>query len=87
MAIFDFFRRRDNAAEVARERLLKVLVDDRFKLPPDQMAQLRHDLTEVLRRYFPNIEADAVDVSVQRNETVDVLKADVPLRRATTHHS
>ncbi|MCU0491491.1 MAG: cell division topological specificity factor MinE [Chloroflexaceae bacterium] len=83
-----FFRnlfggRRDNSAELAKQRLLTVLVDDRYKLTPDTMAQLKAELAEVLARYLP-VEATDIDVSIMRGEANDHLKADIPLRRSNS---
>ncbi len=77
-----FGRKRDSSAELAKQRLLTVLIDDRYKLTPEMMAQLKADLAEVLRRYLPAIDADQIEVTLSRGEAHDLLKADVPLRRA-----
>jgi cell division topological specificity factor len=82
MSLFDtLFRRRDGSANAAKTRLLKVLVDDRYKLTPEMMAQLKIDLAEVFARYLPSIDPDSIDVTVQRGESNDHLQADIPLRR------
>jgi cell division topological specificity factor len=82
MGVLDsLFRRRDSSATAAKTRLLKVLVDDRYKLTPDMMAQLKLDLAEVFARYLPSVDPEAIDVTVQRGESNDHLKADIPLRR------
>ncbi|MFO7167936.1 MAG: cell division topological specificity factor MinE [Chloroflexota bacterium] len=82
MGVLDsLFRRRDNSASAAKTRLLKVLVDDRYKLTPDMMAQLKTDLAEVFARYLPSIDPDSIEVTLQRGESNDHLKADIPLRR------
>ncbi|HWQ14480.1 MAG TPA: cell division topological specificity factor MinE [Roseiflexaceae bacterium] len=82
MSILDsLFRRRDGSASAAKTRLLKVLVDDRYKLTPEMMAQLKVDLAEVFARYLPSVDPDAIEVTLQRGESNDHLKADIPLRR------
>ena len=82
MGVLDsLFRRRDNSASAAKTRLLKVLVDDRYKLTPDMMAQLKTDLAEVFARYLPSIDPDSIEVTLQRGESNHHLKADIPLRR------
>lgn len=75
------FRRRESSASAAKSRLLKVLVDDRYKLTPEMMAQLKVDLAEVFARYLPSVDPESIDVTVQRGESNDHLKTDIPLRR------
>ncbi|MCX7858553.1 cell division topological specificity factor MinE [Chloroflexus sp.] len=77
-----FGRKRDSSAELAKQRLLTVLIDDRYKLTPEMMAQMKADLAEVLKRYLPAIDAEQIEVTLSRGEAHDLLKADVPLRRA-----
>jgi cell division topological specificity factor len=82
MSLFDtLFRRKDGSATDAKTRLLKVLVDDRYKLTPEMMAQLKLDLAEVFARYLPSIDPDSIEVTLQRGESNDHLKADIPLKR------
>lgn len=82
MGVLDaLFRKRDTSANAAKSRLLKVLVDDRYKLTPDMMAQLKLDLAEVFARYLPSVDPESIDVTVQRGDSNDHLKADIPLRR------
>lgn len=76
------FGRRGNSAEIAKKRLMKVLVDDHFKITPEEMAQLKLDMAEVFARYFPSIDPADIEVSIMRGESSDHLKADIPLRRA-----
>ncbi len=75
------FGKRERSSDVARERLLTVLVHDRVKLTPDMMEQLKADLSAVIARYVPSVDAGAIEVTLLRGEAVDHLKADIPLRR------
>ncbi|MEI7768719.1 MAG: cell division topological specificity factor MinE [Chloroflexales bacterium] len=85
MGLFDslFGTRRDQrSAQVAKERLATVLVDDRYKLTPEMKEQMKLDIAEVLARYLPAIDPDQIEVTLLRGEASDHLKADIPLRRA-----
>lgn len=75
------FGKRERSSDVARDRLLTVLVHDRVKLTPDMMEQLKADLSAVIARYVPSVDAGAIEVTLLRGEAVDHLKADIPLRR------
>ncbi|NTW01572.1 MAG: cell division topological specificity factor MinE [Oscillochloris sp.] len=77
-----FGGRRDRSAQVAKERLATVLVDDRYKLTPEMKEQMKLDIAEVLARYLPAIDPDQIEVTLLRGESNDHLKADIPLRRA-----
>ena len=46
-----FGGKRERSSDVARERLLKVLVDDRIKLTPDMLAQMKAELSAVVAKY------------------------------------
>lgn len=77
-----FGGRRERSAQVAKQRLLTVLVDDRYKLTPEMMEQMKADLAEVFRRYLPGVDPDQIEISLLRGEASDHLKVDTPLRRA-----
>ena len=76
-----FRSKRERSSDIARERLLKVLVDDRVKLTPDVLEQMKAELSAVVAKYVPGVEPDQVEVTLMRGEASDHLKADIPLRR------
>ncbi len=78
-----FRSKRERSSDIARERLLKVLVDDRVKLTPDVLEQMKAELSAVVAKYVPGVEPDQVEVTLMRGEASDHLKADIPLRRST----
>ena len=79
-----FGGKRERSSDVARERLLKVLVDDRIKLTPDMLAQMKAELSAVVAKYVSGVvEPDQIEVTLMRGESSDHLTADIPLRRTT----
>lgn len=81
-----FFRelfggRRERSAQVAKQRLMMVLVDDRYKLTPDQIEQMKIEMAAVLSRYLPNVDADQIEVSLLRDDESERLHAQIPLKR------
>jgi cell division topological specificity factor len=79
-----FGGKRERSSDVARERLLKVLVDDRIKLTPDMLAQMKAELSAVVAKYVQQgVEPDQIEVTLMRGESSDHLTADIPLRRTT----
>jgi len=71
--------RRKKSKDQARDRLKLVLAYDRAKLPPGKLEDLKSELLEVLKRYFP---ADEQGVEVRLEERGDhvVLIAEVPVQ-------
>ncbi len=69
---------RRKSKEKAKERLKLVLAYDRAKLSPGLVENLKRDLLEVLRRYFPAQEE--VNLALEERGERMVLIADIPLR-------
>ncbi|BDG19429.1 cell division topological specificity factor [Thermus thermophilus] len=72
-----WWRRRSK--EKAKERLKLVLAYDRARLSPGMVENLKRDLLEVLRRYFPAQE-EGLSVALEERGEKMVLVADIPLR-------
>ncbi len=84
MSFFEnlFRGRRERSADTAKDRLLTVLVNDRIKLTPDELARLKDELSAVIARYVPAVDPAEIEVTLLRGESSDHLKADIPLRRS-----
>jgi cell division topological specificity factor len=82
-----FRGRRAGSAQVAKERLLTVLVHDRVKLTPDMLEQLKAELSAVIARYVPSAEPGEIEVTLLHEPTSDRLQADIPLRRSRPESS
>lgn len=53
-----------SSSESARQRLHILLINDRAGFPnPDFIPQLRMDIIEVLRKYIPIVNNDAVEIN------------------------
>jgi cell division topological specificity factor len=70
---------RERSREKAKERLKLVLAYDRAKLSPGMVENLKRDLLEVLRRYFPAQE-EGLSVALEERGERMVLMADIPLK-------
>jgi cell division topological specificity factor len=79
-----FRGKRERSSDIARERLLTVLVHDRVKLTPETLEQLKAELSAVIARYVPAVDPSEIEVTLLRGESSDHLKADIPLRRTTS---
>ncbi len=80
MGLFDFLRaRQKNTASVARERLRIIVAQERgARGAPDYLPLLRRELLEVIRKYV-NVDAEAVDIHVEKDGDHDVLELSVAL--------
>lgn len=78
-----FRGKRERSSDIARERLLTVLVHDRVKLTPEMLDQLKAELSAVIAKYVPAVEPGEIEVTLLRGESSDHLKADIPIRRTT----
>ena len=85
MTLLDFLHRllgKDKpSASVARERLQLVLAHDRSDLNPELLEQMRREILEVVQRYV-EIDIEACDVSLETEDRVTALLANLPIRRA-----
>lgn len=76
--MFGFFGRKKSKDHL-KERLKLVLSYDRAKLTPGKMEDLKHELLEVISKYFPAEEAD-YDVKVEQQGDRMVFVANLPMK-------
>jgi cell division topological specificity factor len=85
MTLIDFLNRllgkEKPSATLARERLQLVLAHDRSDLNPELLEQMRREILEVVQRYV-EIDIEACDVSLETEDRVTALLANLPIRRA-----
>ncbi|PKA42186.1 cell division topological specificity factor MinE [Rhizobium sullae] len=82
MNIFSFFGRKQTAP-AARERLQVLLAHERSSVGTDLVSLLREEILEVIAKHV-QLDADKVQVKMDRNEHVSILEIDVeiPLKAA-----
>lgn len=68
------------SATTARQRLQLVLAHDRSDLNPELLEQMRREILEVVQRYV-EIDLDGFDVTLESEERVTALVANVPIKR------
>jgi cell division topological specificity factor len=68
------------SAQVARQRLVELLVQDHVKLTPEAMTAIRADFIRIISRHL-DVVADQVQINITRSERGESLVANVPVRR------
>lgn len=85
MTLIDFLNRllgrEKPSGTLARERLQLVLAHDRSDLNPELLEQMRREILEVVQRYV-EIDIESCDVSLETEDRVTALLANLPIRRA-----
>ena len=79
MGLLSFFRRSPGSASLAKERLRIIVAQERTNRDgPDYLPLLRRELLEVIRKYV-NIDPEAVDIHLDKDEGHEVLEFSVAL--------
>ncbi|ABI45767.1 cell division topological specificity factor MinE [Synechococcus sp. CC9311] len=75
--------RQPASASTARDRLQLVLAHDRSDLSPELLDQMRREIFEVVAKYV-DIDLEEGDVSLETEDRVTALVANLPFRRPIT---
>ncbi len=75
-----FFSKEPSSAQLAKQRLQVVLVQDHLSMPPGTMEAIKAEIMEVISRHL-DIDPDGVEVAVERRGHNDELIANIPVRR------
>ena len=68
----------EGSKNVSKDRLQFILVQDRIKLTPDQMEDLKGELLEVMQKYI-DVEDDRVNMEISREDERMAMVANFPL--------
>ena len=82
MGVFGFMsgRKKPTPGEMAKQRLKVALVQDRVKVNPELLELIKADLLTVISRRL-EIDEQHVQISLARENHLDKLQADVPIKR------
>ena len=76
----NLFSREPNSAQLAKQRLVQVLVQDHLALTPGTMEAIKIEIMQVISRHL-DIDPEGVEVAVERRGHSDELVATLPVRR------
>ncbi|CAK0770406.1 Z-ring positioning protein MinE [Gammaproteobacteria bacterium] len=81
MSLLDYLlgRRKQNTAELAKERLQIILAHERTnRNAPDYLPELQRELLQVVAKYIP-IDLNDIQVKLERQGNYEVLELNIPL--------
>ncbi len=80
MGLLDYFRTsRSNSAAIARERLQIVVSHERAERnKPSYLPKMQNELLAVVRKYV-NVNQDAISITMEKDETREVLELNIVL--------
>jgi len=73
-----FGRSKVKSKDVAKDRLLAVLVRDRINLSSKEMEQVKADIIEVISRYI-EVDKDGADIALTKAWRQNLLIAHIPI--------
>ena len=76
----NLFAKGPSSAELAKQRLQVVLVQDHLSMPPGTMEAIKAEIAEVISRHL-DIDPQGVEVAVEPRGRNDELIANIPVRR------
>ncbi|MCH9741784.1 MAG: cell division topological specificity factor MinE [Thiotrichales bacterium] len=80
MSLLDLFRKKDNSASLAKDRLGVIIAAGRSaQNKPNFLPKMREEIIAVIAKYIP-VDPDAVKVLMETHNGVDMLEIDIPLR-------
>ncbi len=85
MDLFDFFNKKKNSKNVAKDRLKLVLVHDRANTSTHVLEMIRTDILKVISNYMEIDEAE-LEMDINKNvsennpEGLPVLYANIPIK-------
>lgn len=79
MSIFNYLRKKNSSAKVAKERLQIIISHERTKNDmPDYLPKLQEEILEVMAKYVP-INRDQVNVNLERLGDNAVLELNITM--------
>jgi len=79
MGLLDFFTKRKDSANIAKDRLQIILAHERQLNSAPFLEDLRKDLIAVISKYV-KIDPSKIDVKLERDKRFEILEINIPLR-------
>ena len=75
--------RNNTPGQIARDRLMLVLMHDRADISPGVMDNMKHAIIEVIKRYV-EIDEGQINLALENEDESVALVANIPIRTAPT---
>ena len=92
MELLNFFNRKPNSKDVAKDRLKLVLIHDRANCSSQVLEMMKTDIIRVISKYM-EIDEEELDIQIsttkseESNSCVPVLYANIPIRNMRKLHA
>ena len=73
------FVKEKSSRDIAKKRLQLLLIHDQVNLTPEQMAEMKKEIVDVIERYL-NVETDDTYVALDRLDNQIRLVGSIPLK-------
>lgn len=70
----------ERSKNIAKERLQFILVQDRIKLSPQQMEEMKSELLDVIKKYI-DVDDNEIEMDISREEEMMAMIANFPLKK------
>ncbi|MBF8435967.1 cell division topological specificity factor MinE [Halanaerobiaceae bacterium Z-7014] len=70
----------EGSKNIAKERLQFILVQDRIKLSPQQMEEMKAELLDVIKKYI-DVDDNDIEMDISREEEMMAMIANFPLKK------
>ncbi|MGM0419549.1 MAG: cell division topological specificity factor MinE [Bacillota bacterium] len=76
----DQVEQQDSSKNIAKKRLQFILVQDRIKMSPKDMENMKAELLEVIKKYI-DVDDSEIEMDISREEEMMAMIANFPLKR------
>lgn len=70
----------EGSKNIAKERLQFILVQDRIKLSPQEMEEMKAELLDVIKKYI-DVDDKDIEMDISREEEMMAMIANFPLKK------
>ena len=77
--IKNFFNKKQNSGQAAKERLMLVLRQDRLNISAPIMEEMKQDILKVILKYVV-IDEEGLDIQIAQENGAPIIMANIPVK-------
>ena len=77
--IKNFFNKKQNSGQAAKERLMLVLRQDRLNISAPIMEEMKQDILKVILKYVV-IDEEGLDIQITQEDGSPIIMANIPVK-------